>query len=149
MNGKIFIDTNVLIYAHDLDAGKKHQIAVKIVKDMWDNRTGVLSTQVLQEFYINVTKKILKTISPMEAREIIRSYMSWEITENTPMSIVRASEIEEKYRISFWDALIVVAAYSAKVDKILTEDLNSGQMIEGIFIENPFNFKISDKVKNE
>ena len=149
MNGKIFIDTNVLIYAHDLDAGKKHTTAVKIIKDIWESKNGVISTQVLQEFYINVTKKILKTISSMEAREIIRSYMSWEITENTPMSIVRASEIEEKHHISFWDALIVVAAYSAKVDKILTEDLNSGQMIEGIFIENPFNFKISDKVKNE
>jgi predicted nucleic acid-binding protein len=138
MNGKIFIDTNVLIYAHDLDAGKKQTIAVKIIKDIWESKNGVISPQVLQEFYINVTKKILKTISPMEAREIIRSYMSWEITENYPTSILRASEIEEKYRISFWDALIVVAAYSAKVDKILTEDLNAGQMIEGIFIENPF-----------
>jgi len=138
MSGKIFIDTNILIYAHDLDAGKKHTIAVEIIKDIWEGRNGVISTQVLQEFYINMTRKILKTISPMEAREIIRSYLSWEIKENSPMSIVRASEIEEKYRISFWDALIVVAAYSAKVDKILTEDLHDGQMIEGIFIENPF-----------
>lgn len=138
MSGKIFIDTNILIYAHDLDAGKKHNIAVEIIKDIWEGRSGVISTQVLQEFYINMTRKILKTISPMEVREIIRSYMSWEIIENSPMSIIRASEIEEKYRISFWDALIVVAAYSAQVDKILTEDLHDGQMMEGIFIENPF-----------
>ena len=138
MNGKIFLDTNILLYAHDIDAGKKHSIAKNVVKELWENRTGVLSTQVLQEFYINVTKKILNPISPLEAREVIRSYACWEIKENTTISIIRASEIEEKYHISFWDALIIVAAYTAKVDKILTEDLNAGQIIEGIIIENPF-----------
>lgn len=138
MSGKVFLDTNILIYAHDLDAGIKHNIALQIVKDLWENKNGVLSTQILQEFYINVTKKIPSPISPLEAREIIRAYLSWNIKENHPMSIIRASEIEEKYRISFWDALVVVAAYEAKVDKILTEDLNAGQIIEGILIENPF-----------
>ena len=138
MSGKVFLDTNILIYAHDLDAGNKHHIALKIVKDLWEKRNGVLSTQVLQEFYINVTKKIPNPLLPLEAREIIRSYMCWDIKENHPMSIIRASELEEKHYISFWDALIVVAAYEAKVDKILTEDLSSGQLIEGILIENPF-----------
>jgi predicted nucleic acid-binding protein len=139
MNGKVLLDTNILVYAHDLDAGLKNQVAVKIVKDLWEDRTGVLSTQVLQEFYVTVTKKIGNPISLFEAREIIRSYACWEIMENTVISVVRASEIEEKYHISFWDALVVVAAYESKVDKILTEDLNSGQLIEGILIENPFN----------
>jgi predicted nucleic acid-binding protein len=148
MNGKVFLDTNILVYAHDLDAGKKHTVAVKIVKDMWENRTGVLSTQVLQEFYINVTGKIKSPISSFEAREIIKTYACWEIRENTSMSVIRASEIEEKYHISFWDALVVFAAYEGKVDKILTEDLNSGQIIEGILIANPFSFKISDKGKS-
>jgi predicted nucleic acid-binding protein len=138
MNGKVFLDTNILVYAHDLDADIKHQVAVKIVKDIWDDRTGVLSTQVLQEFYMTVTKKIGNPIPPFEAREIIRSYACWEIRENTAMSVVRASEIEEKHNISFWDALVVVAAYESKVDKILTENPNSGQLIEGILIENPF-----------
>jgi predicted nucleic acid-binding protein len=147
MNGKVFLDTNILVYAHDLDAGIKHQVAVKIVKDMWNHRTGVLSTQVLQEFYMTLTKKIGSPIPPLEAREIIRSYISWEIMENTATSVIRASEIEEKHHISFWDALVVVAAYNSKVDKILTEDLNSGQVIEGILIENPF--KRYDKGKNE
>ncbi len=138
MNGKVFLDTNVLVYAHDLDAGNKHHIARNIVKDLWEKRNGVLNTQVLQEFYINVTKKIPNPILPLEAKEIIRSYMCWDIKENLRMSIIRASELEEKYHISFWDALIVVAAYKAKFDKILTEDLNSGQIIEGILVENPF-----------
>jgi len=146
MNGKIFLDTNILVYAHDLDAGMKHKVAIKIVKDMWEDRNGVLSTQILQEFYINVTRKIGSPISRFEAREIMRSYACWEIKETTSMSIIRASEIEEKYRISFWDALVVVAAYESKVDKILTEDLNSGQIIEGILIENPFRHEKSNKI---
>ncbi len=138
MSGKIFLDTDILIYAHDLDAGNKHHVALEIVKDLWEKRTGILSTQVLQEFYVNVTKKIPNPISPLETREIIRSYICWVTRETPPMSIIRASEIEEKYHISFWDALVVVAAYEARVDKILTEDLSSGQIIEGILIENPF-----------
>lgn len=137
MNDKVFLDTNILIYAHDADAGKKHSIAVEIVKDLWDKRTGVMSCQVLQEFYVNVTKKLSKPIKTLEARELLRSYLCWDIRGNTPSSIIRASEIEEKYRISFWDALIVVAAYEAKASIILTEDMNSGQTIEGILIKNP------------
>jgi predicted nucleic acid-binding protein len=138
MSGKVFLDTNILIYAHDIDSGNKHSISRNIVKDLWENRTGVLSTQVLQEFYINVTRKIPSPLSFLEAREIMRSYLCWEIRENTSLSVIRASEIEERYHISFWDALIVVAAHAAKVDRILTEDLNPGQVIEGVFIENPF-----------
>lgn len=138
MNDKVFLDANILVYAHDKDAGEKHSVAVEIVKNLWEKRTGVLSNQVLQEFYVSVTKKILKPISKSEAREIIRAYICWSISATTPMSVIRATEIEEKHRISFWDALVIVAAYEAKCEKILTEDLNSGQIIEGVLIENPF-----------
>jgi predicted nucleic acid-binding protein len=74
MSGKVFLDVNILIYAHDKDAGEKHSIANEIVKDLRESRTGVLSNQVLQEFYVSVTKKILKPVAKSEAREIIRSY---------------------------------------------------------------------------
>ncbi len=138
MSGKVFLDANILVYAHDKDSGDKHSIAVKIVNDLWEKRSGVLSNQILQEFYVGVTKKILKPIARSEAREIIRTYSCWSIKDISPMSIIRASEIEEKNRISFWDALVIVAAYEAKCEKILTEDLNSGQVIEGVLVENPF-----------
>jgi predicted nucleic acid-binding protein len=141
MNGKVFLDTNILIYAYDKDSGEKHSVALSIVKDLWESRTGVLSNQVLQEFYVGVTRKIPKPIAKSEAREILRAYICWSVKEITPVSIVRASEIEEKNQISFWDALVIVAAYEAKCKKILTEDLNSGQLIEGIIIENPFDPK--------
>ena len=138
MSDKVFLDANILVYAHDKDAGEKHSVARAIVKDLWEKRTGVLSNQVLQEFYVGVTRKLQKSIAKSEAREILRAYLCWSIREITPLSIVRATEIEEKNRISFWDALVIVAAYESKCEKILTEDLNAGQVIEGILIENPF-----------
>lgn len=138
MSDKIFLDTNILVYAHDKDAGEKHAIAIEIVRDLWEKRAGVLSNQVLQEFYVSVTKKIPKPISKSEAREIIRAYICWSMSAIAPLSIIRATEVEEKYRISFWDALVMVAAYEAKCKEILTEDLNPGQIIEGVIIKNPF-----------
>jgi predicted nucleic acid-binding protein len=138
MSGKIFIDTNILIYAHDLDAGEKHTIAATILKNLWETETGIISAQVLQEFYVNVTRKIPNPLPKPKAREIIQSYLTWHVELNDIKTIFTASEFEERYNLSFWDALIVAAASNAKVEKILTEDLNHGQRIEGVLIENPF-----------
>src|SRR5262249_7715819 len=77
MGGKIFVDTNVLIYAHDGDAGKKHDIAKTILRELWVERKGVLSLQVLQEFYVNVTWKIAKPLSKDSARLVVGSYGIW------------------------------------------------------------------------
>ncbi len=93
---------------------------------------------MLQEFYVTVTMKIAKPVSPADARAIIGRYLVWHIEVNTPHSILRASEIQERYRLSFWDALIVAAAAKIGAGILYTEDLNSGQMIEGIRILNPF-----------
>ena len=138
MSDKVFIDTNVLVYAHDIDSGSKHEIAVKIIMDLWEKSNGILSNQVLQEFYVIITRKIIKPISLSETRAIIKNYLMWQIEESNPSSILKASEIQEKHNISFWDALIVTAAEQAGAVKILTEDMNHGQSIESILIENPF-----------
>ena len=138
MKGNIFIDTNILIYAHDLDAGDKNQTSAELVRNLWENRTGIISTQVLQEFYVNVTRKISNPLSKPKARGIIESYLVWHVELNGIKTILFASEIEERHNLSFWDSLIIAAAYNAKADKILTEDLNHGQIVEGILIENPF-----------
>jgi predicted nucleic acid-binding protein len=134
---KIFVDTNILVYSHDVDAEQKHQIAQNTLLELWKNRNGVLSVQVLQEFYVTMTRKVLHPIPPNSVRNIIRDYFSWHIEINDLNSILIASRIGEDYKISFWDALIVAAALKAKADKILTEDLQAGQIIEGIPIENP------------
>ena len=138
MSGKVFVDTNILIYAHDLDAGQRNTLSADILRDLWENRTGIISTQVLQEFYVNVTRKIDNPLPKSKARGIIESYLAWPVELNDAKTVLAASEIEERHMLSFWDALIVASARNAEAEKILTEDLNHGQRIEGILIENPF-----------
>lgn len=138
MNDKVFIDTNILVYAHDLDAGEKYKKANELILNLWESRTAVISTQVLQEFYVTLTGKIPRPLAGNIALGIISSYLSWEVITNRPDNILLASEIEYRNKISFWDALIVSAAYEGNVKIIFTEDLNHGQYIEGIKIQNPF-----------
>ena len=137
MNDRTFIDTNVLIYAHDVDAKAKHESAKRILRELWSERTGVLSTQVLQEFYVNVTRKIPNPISKDLARTVVNNYSVWCV-DTTPAEISMAFQIEDASKIGFWDALIVASALKSSAVRILSEDLNSGQMIAGIRIENPF-----------
>lgn len=138
MKDKTFIDTNILVYAHDMDAGKKHEMAAQVVSEFWESRTGALSTQVLQEFYVTLTRKIPVPLDKARARRLIKSYSVWDVVMNDVPIMARASEIEEAYKISFWDALIISAAFSGNASTVLTEDLNHGQVIEGISIKNPF-----------
>lgn len=138
MPDRVFVDTNVLIYAHDLDAGPKHAVASAILRDLWSSRLGVLSTQVLQEFYVNVTQKIPAPLPRATARQIVRGYFVWHVEVLAPAMILKASDIEERHHLSFWDALIVAAALEGGARKLLTEDLNPGQTLEGMEIENPF-----------
>ncbi len=137
MNAKAFIDTNVLIYAHDIDAAAKHDIAKRILKQLWSERAGALSTQVLQEFYVNATRKIPSPLSKKSARAIVSSYVIWCVDIHFGGNL-SAFRIEDEERIGFWDALIVAAALKAGADRILSEDLNNGQTISGVRIENPF-----------
>ena len=138
MNDKIFVDTNILVYAHDLAAGDRHNQASTIIENLWDTNAGVISTQVLQEFYVTVTRKIVKPLDHLRAREIIRNYLVWPMHLNDADTVLLASEIEVRNNLSFWDGLIVAAAQLLHVDKIFTEDMNHGQRIEGILIVNPF-----------
>jgi predicted nucleic acid-binding protein len=137
MTAKTFVDTNVLIYAHDIEAGTKHETASAVLRELWGQRAGVLSPQVLQEFYVNVTKKIAKPLPKPSARAVVDCYTVW-CTDTTAADISAAFRIEEEAGIGFWDALIVAAARKARADRILSEDLNSGQIIAGVRIENPF-----------
>src|SRR5579863_2064085 len=137
MSGKTFIDTNVLIYAHDVDAKAKNDVARAVLRELWSERTGVLSMQVLQEFYVNVTRKIPSPLSKDLARSVVSSYVPW-CMETTPAEISPAFRIEDESRIGFWDALIVSSATKSGATRILSEDLNAGQRIAGILVENPF-----------
>jgi predicted nucleic acid-binding protein len=137
MSDKTFVDTNVLIYAHDADAKHKHEIAKGVLRELWSQRTGVLSMQVLQEFYVNVTRKIATPLPKDAARLVVNSYSTW-CMETTPAEIAAAFRIEDESRIGFWDALIVASAAKCGAMRVLSEDLNAQQIIAGIRVENPF-----------
>lgn len=137
MSDRIFVDTNILVYAHDADAGKKHAAAAKAVADLWESRDGIISTQVLQELYVALTRKVASPVPRNLARRLIKNYLTWELVVNDGAILLHASEIEENHRLSFWDALIVAAAYAKNSTVILTEDMNHGQIVEGIRIHNP------------
>lgn len=134
---KTFVDTNVLIYAHNLDAGAKREIARRVLDELWSDRKGVLSMQVLQEFYVNVTRKIPAPLTKDSARLIVETYAVWCV-ETTVAEIATAFRIEDGNRIGFWDALIVASAVKSRAGRILSEDLSAGQRIAGVLIENPF-----------
>jgi len=137
MTGKSFVDTNVLIYAHDVDAKAKHEIAKTVLRELWSSRTGVLSMQVLQEFYVNVTRKITTPLPKDKARLVVNTYAIW-CTETTPAEITAAFRIEDEAKIDFWDALMVASASKCGAARIISEDLNAQQSIAGIRVENPF-----------
>ncbi len=137
MSDKTFVDTNVLIYAHDVDAKAKHESAKSVLRGLWSERTGVLSMQVLQEFYVNVTRKTPHPISKKSARFVVSTYTTWCI-DTRPTEIATAFRIEDESRIGFWDALIVATAIKSGASRILSEDLNARQTIAGVRIENPF-----------
>lgn len=137
MNVKTFIDTTVLIYAHDIDAQAKHEVAKNVLHELWSERTGILSMQVLQEFYANVTRKIATPLSKDAARQVVNSYSIW-CMETTPAEIASAFHIEDESRIGFWDALIIAAAAKSGAARILSEDLDTLQIVAGVRVENPF-----------
>jgi predicted nucleic acid-binding protein len=137
MRDRIFVDFNILIYAHDADAKSKHDVAKNVLAELWNQRTGVLSMQVLQEFYVNVTRKIALPLRKDVARMVVNSYATWCI-ETTAAEISSAFRIEDESRIGFWDALMVASAVKCGASRILSEDLNARQRIAGVRIENPF-----------
>lgn len=137
MSVKTFVDTNILVYAHDVDQDKKHRTARDILIELMSSRSGALSPQVLQEFYVTVTRKIAKPLAKREARNIVEDYSVWCI-DTTAAEVAAAFRIEDAAKISFWDALIVAAAAKAGAEVLLSEDLSSGQKVAGVRIQNPF-----------
>lgn len=137
MSAKVFIDTNILIYAHDDDAGDKQITAKNILAGLAKDRTGALSMQVLQEFYANVTRKLATPLPQKVARAIIDDFAHWCVV-TTPEEIRLAFRIEDEATISFWDALIIAAAVKSGAARVLSEDLDHGQRIAGVLVVNPF-----------
>jgi predicted nucleic acid-binding protein len=137
MSDLVFVDTNILVYAHDVDAGAKRDRAIETLGRLWETNTGRLSVQVLQEYYVNVTQKLATPLARATAREVLSAYGVWVREPMTVATVRRATDLAEMARLSFWDALIVAAAEQAGAAELYTEDLNSGQMIAGVVVVNP------------
>jgi len=135
---KVFLDTNIIMYAYDVSAGEKHEIAKKILVQLWDSGLGVISTQVLEELFVNVTQKIPKPLEKRLAKDILSDLLKWDVVINNGESILEAVEIVLRYGYCFWDSLIIEAAIRGGVVTLLSEDLSHGQIINGVTIRNPF-----------
>ena len=137
MSEKYFVDTNILIYAHDRSQGIKHERARQLIERLWNSGQGVLSTQVLQELCLNLRRKVANPVSVDEVRRVIRDYLSWQIVVNTPEAVLQALEIEVRYKISFWDALILQAAEHCGAAVLYSEDLAGKQRYGTVRVVNP------------
>jgi predicted nucleic acid-binding protein len=138
MNVKVFVDTNILLYAHDTGAGEKHRIASDLIADLWDSGSGVLSTQVLQELGVNLRRKIQPPLQSKEVIQLVEDYLSWEVVVNTGFSMVEALGIEARYGVSFWDALILQSVRQSGAEIFYSEDFSSGQKYGSAQVVNPF-----------
>jgi predicted nucleic acid-binding protein len=133
-----FVDSNILVYAHDLSDERRRPIAQALLDDLWRSRGGVLSTQVLSEFYVVATRKFDPPLSRRAARQVVAAYGAWPVVPVDVALILAASTLEERHTLSFWDALIIEAAQRGGTQRIVSEDLQAGRRIRGLLIENPF-----------
>ena len=134
---KIFIDTNILVYTIDQHDPRKQKRCQKLLQEAIEKDVGVvISTQILQEFYVAATKKL--GVEPLLAKTVLHSFENFEVIVISLPLIKEAIDCSILHRLTFWDALTIVTAESAKCDKIWTEDLNHGQVIRGVSVENIF-----------
>ncbi len=133
-----FLDTNILVYAYDRTAGQKHNLAVQLIEGCWENENGCLSLQVLQEFFVTVTRKIATPLDHQTARQIVADLAQWRLHAPKASDLLQAIDLQHDYQLSFSDALVVQSATSFGCKQLLSEDLNHGQVYGAVQVINPF-----------
>jgi predicted nucleic acid-binding protein len=136
--GRQFVDANVLVYAFDASAGPKKAAAERLLTELWQTGTGCLSVQVLQEFFVTVTRKVAIPLSTEEAADRIRELAAWRVFSPTADDVLAAIALHKQAQLAFWDAMVVHAAAECACDVLWTEDLTHGQVLRGVRIMNPF-----------
>lgn len=135
---RYFLDTNILVFAYDLSAGKKHDLAGQLVEACWENDNGCLSVQVLQEFYVTVTRKIATPLIPQTARQLVADLAHWHLHTPDAVDLLQAIDLHQDNQLSFWDAQIVQSAVSLGCKLLMSEDLNHLQTYGQTQVINPF-----------
>lgn len=133
-----FVDTNILIYAHDISAGPKHEQAKGLLEGLWEAGTGCLSIQVLQEFYVNVTRKITNPLSPLAAGQIISDLAEWDVHRPNASDVMEAIRLQTRHQLLFWDAMILTSAQRLGCQLVWSEDLSAGRQYGETTVRNPF-----------
>jgi len=138
MTAPVFVDTNVLVYSRDSRVGAKQEKAAEWLDFLWRTRRGRLSRQVLQEYYTTVTRKLKPGLTAEEARADVRSLFHW-LAPVDPVALMESAwDLQDRFSLSFWDALIVGAAENLGCGVVLTEDLPTGQDLGAIEVVSPF-----------
>lgn len=137
-DSRVFVDTNIIVYAYDSSAGAKHSRAVDMMKDLWDTGSGIISTQVLQEFFVTTTRKIEKPLDIPVAKDIVKDLLKWKTIVVDGEVILEAIDIHADQKYSFWDSVIIASALQGGATTLLSEDLSSSHEIKGLVIRNPF-----------
>jgi predicted nucleic acid-binding protein len=136
MSATRFFDTNILLYAYDIDAPAKREIALRLLEQAWNGPgEAAISVQVLQELHVNLVRR---GISPADAGQILRDFAPWPIVENTYDLLLSAVTAQARWQLSFWDSLILAAARASGAVELVTEDFSHGQDYGGIRARNPF-----------
>jgi predicted nucleic acid-binding protein len=133
-----FVDTNVLVYAADPSAGAKHERAAALMQRLWDEHIGCLSLQVLAEFYVTVTRKVPQPLPPAMAAQLVADLTAWRVHAPGVADLLDAIALQQRYRISLWDAQVIVSAARLDCATVWSEDLNTGQTYAGVRVTNPF-----------
>jgi len=133
-----FVDTNVVVYAHDETAGAKRERARALLEDLWTSRSGCLSVQVLQEVYVTLTSKVPKRLDASTAAAIIDNLSRWRVHAPGPADVRGAVALHRQRRIGFWDAMVIWSAAQLDCAILWSEDLNPGQVYDSVRVRNPF-----------
>lgn len=144
MNDKVFVDTNVLVYSRDSTEPDKQRQAQNWLRELWQRQQGCLSFQVLHEYYVTVTQKLDPGMNPLEARADIQSLLSWTPVVSSQSLLEAAWRIEDRFKASWWDGLIIAGAQISAARYLLTEDMQPGMDFEGVTVINPFALSYSD-----
>ncbi len=140
-----FVDSNILVYARDLDQGLKQQTALRCVTVLWRERTGRTSVQVLSEYYVTLTRKLKPGVKAEDAWDDVQALMSWEPQPIDVEVLQRARDIERRYRTSWWDATIVAAAQAQSCTVLLSEDFQDGMTFGQLAVRNPFASSVEER----
>ncbi len=137
MTGPAFVDTNILVYSRDGGEPIKQALGEELLDFLWGSRLGRVSQQVLQEYYVTVTRKLKPGLSKPDARDDIKALLAWQPLTATSANFSKAWDIEDRFGLSWWDSLIVASALQSQCVILFTEDMQDGLQIDGLRICNP------------